>query len=139
MEGGGGPRPPLQRAQRLPLQKKRLVFKSPTNYERRILHNDSRTGEPIYYDPKPQVALLDAKSGKYALKWIGYDGKEKTVIFQRAAAIDAIVSASVSRMASGQYVYIYNIKNLTSSGEHLSIFAVQNYSSKVTPIKSSSL
>jgi hypothetical protein len=123
----------------LPLHKKKLIFKSPTIYEKRILRYDEKTREPIYYDPKPRVALLDAKSGRYTLSWIGYDGKEKTVIFQRAAAIDAIVSASISRMASGQYVYTYNIKNLTSSGEHLSIFAVQNYSSKVSPIKSSGL
>src|SRR5437588_6390703 len=130
---------PPQRAQRLPLEKKKLVFKSPTVYEKRILRYDSKTREPIYYDPKPQVALLDLKSGKYALRWIGYDGKEKTVIFQRAAAINAIVSASVSRIASGQYIYTYEIRNITSSGEHLSIFAVQNYSSKVSQIKSSNL
>ncbi len=135
----GVPGTPPQRTQRLPLQKNKLVFKSPATYQKRILRYDSKTREPIYYDPKPQVALLDLKSGKYALRWIGYDGKEKTVIFQRAAAIDAIVTASVSRTASGQYVYTYDIKNLTSSGEHLSIFAVQNYSSKVSPIKNSNL
>lgn len=128
------PHPPPPKLQRLPLQKKRLVLKSPTNYEKRILRYDERTGQPIYYDPKPRVQLIDAKSGKYTFKWIGYDGKEKIIIFQRADAIDAIVSASVARTPSGQYIYTYNIKNLPSSGTYLSGFAVQTFASDVSPI-----
>src|SRR5438874_3537246 len=84
----GTTHPPLQKLQRLPLQKKQINFRSPKNYEKRILRYDEKTGQPIYYDPKPEVKLLDAKSGEYAFKWIGYDGKEKTVIYQRRDAID---------------------------------------------------
>src|SRR5205085_4210393 len=83
--------------QRLPFQKKRLILQSPTSYEKRILRYDSKTGEPIYYDPKPRVVPLDVKSGKYGLRWIGYDGKEKTIIYQRPDVIDAVISASVSK------------------------------------------
>src|SRR5437899_3792366 len=86
----------VSQLQRLPIQKSNITFSPPKKYEKRILRYDSRTGQPVYYDPKPQVVLWDARSGKYALKWIGYDGKQKTVIFQRAAAIDAIVSTSIS-------------------------------------------
>lgn len=125
---------PPSKLQRVPLQKKRLIFESPIKYEKRILRYDEKTGQPIYYDPKPRVQLLDAKSGKYAFKWIGYDGKEKTIIFQRADAIDTIVSASVSKTASGQYLYTYNIKNLPSSGTYLSGFAVQTFAPSVKPI-----
>jgi len=128
-------RPLYQKTQRLPFQKKQITFKSPTVYAKRLLRYDEKTGEPVYYDPKPQVVLLDAKSGKYAFKWIGYDGTQKTVIFQRADAIDALISASVSKGSSGQYLYSYRIQNLASSGEHLSGFAVQNSASDVTPIK----
>lgn len=115
--------------QRLPFQKKEITLKSPENYERRVLRADSKTGEPVYYDPKPRVVPLDVKSGKYGLRWIGYDGKEKTIIYQRPDAIDAVVSASASKAASGQYVYTYTIKNLPSSGQNLSGFAVQTFAS----------
>lgn len=128
------PTRPPQRLQRLPMQKKHLVFKSPVKYEKRILRHDAKTGQPIYYDPKPQVRMLEARAGKYAFTWIGYDGKAKEIIFQRADAIDAVVSASVSRTASGQYLYLYRIKNLPSSGAHFSGFAVQTFASGVRPL-----
>lgn len=120
-----------QKAQRRPLQKKELRLVSPAKYEQRIVRYDAQTGEPIYYDPKPQVVLLDAKSGKYALKWIGYDRQEKTIIYQRPDAIDVVVSASVTKTASGQFQYIYTLENLPSSGQHLSIFAIQTFASDV--------
>src|SRR5260370_39153708 len=96
----------LQRAQRAPLQKRKLTFRSPTKYEKRILRYDPKTGNTVYYDPKPEVILLDQKSGKYGLKWTGYAGKAKIVVFKRAHALDAIVAASTSRTASRPYVYI---------------------------------
>jgi hypothetical protein len=129
--------PPLtvQQAQRLPLQKNKIEIKSPTNYQKRLVRVDPATGEEIYYDPKPRVVLVDAKSGRYALKWIGYDGKEKTIIYQRPDAIDAVVSASVSKTPSGKYRYIYAIQNLPVSGQHLSEFVVQTFTSDVSPVK----
>jgi len=89
---------------RLPFQKKRIVLKSPATYEKRIIRYDSKTGASIYYDPKPRVVPLDVRSGKYGLRWIGYDGREKTIVYQRPDAIDAEISASVSRAATGQYI-----------------------------------
>src|SRR3989442_5360911 len=119
---------------RLPFKKKRITLKSPATYEKRILRYDSKTGQPIYYDPKPTVVPLDVKSGKYGLRWIGYDGREKTIVYQRPDAIDAEISASVSRTAEGQYIYVYSIKNLPSSGQHLSGFALQAFAADVRPI-----
>lgn len=126
--------PPQQKLQRRPLQKSRLVLKSPASYEKRILHYDEKTGQAIYYDPKLRVVPLDVKSGKYGLRWIGYDGKEKTIVYQRPDVIDAVVSASASRTASGQYLYVYNIKNLLSSGQHLSTFALQTFAADAKPL-----
>jgi hypothetical protein len=77
---------------------------------------------------------LDVKSGKYGLRWVGYDGKEKTIVYQRPDVIDAVISASVSRTGSGHYLYVYKIKNLPSSGQRLGGFVVQTFSSDVRTI-----
>jgi len=123
------------RLQRLPIQKSHTALIAPKKYEKRILRYDSKTGEAVYYDPKPRVVLVDVRSGKYALKWIGYDGTEKTVFYQRPDAIDAVVSASVSRTPSGRFLYSYKIDNLSSSGQQLSDFAVQTFASDARPMK----
>jgi hypothetical protein len=85
--------PISQRVQRLPLQKTPVRLKSPSDYARRFLGVDSKTGQERFYDPKPRVSLLNERAGLYALKWIGYDGMEKTIVYQRPDAIDAIVIA----------------------------------------------
>ena len=127
--------PPFQKTSRLPLQKKEIILKSPTNYAQRFMGIDPKTGKEIYYDPKLEVVLLDAKSGKYALKWIGYDGKEKAVVYQRPDAIDVIVSASVKKISTPQFVYDYTVQNLATSGEYLAGFEVQTFSSDIIPNK----
>jgi hypothetical protein len=133
---GGAQPPATQKAQRIPLQKKPIIFKSPTEYAQRFLGNDPKTGQGKYYDPKPQVKPVNEKSGLYALNWIGYDGRVKTIIYQRPDAIDATVSADVSKIPSGKYLYVYSIKNLPSSGEYLKIFALQTFTSDAKPHKS---
>src|SRR6266705_2657772 len=112
---------------RLPVQKKPIAIEGPKQYEKRMLRYDTRTGQSVYYDPKPNVVLLDEKSGRYALKWIGYDGKQKTVVYQRPDRVDAVVSASVSITDSGRFLYVYRIDNLPSSGQRLSDFVVQTF------------
>ena len=128
-------RPLLQKPQRLPLQRTSVVLKTPASYAKRILRLDHQTGDPVYYDPKPRVEILDKRSGKYAFKWIGYDGQEKTIIYLRFGAVDVVMSASVARSGTGKYVFVYEARNLPSSGQSLAGFAVQNYSSDVTPIR----
>ena len=120
---------------RLPLQKGEFTLRSPESYEQGYRW-DPKMNDFVRYDPRPRVVLIDSKSGKYALEWIGQDGKELSVIFQRHDAIDAIVSAEVSQArAENYYVYIYTIHNLPSSGQHLSQFCPQNYASDVEPVK----
>jgi len=124
-----------EKVKRVPLEKSGIKLKAPTRYEPRVASLDPKTNEPVYYDPKPQIVPVDEKAGKYAFKWIGYDGKEKTIIYQRADAIDAVVSASVERNSSEQYLYTYKIENLPSGGSQLSGFIVQNLAADVQPIK----
>ena len=131
----GAQRPPLQKTQRLPLPRTSVELKTPASYTKRILRLDPQTGEPVYYDPKPRVEILDKRSGKYAFRWIGYDGQEKTITYLRFGAVDIVVSASVTRSRTGKYVFVYEARNLPSSGQALSGFAVQNYSLDVTPIR----
>jgi hypothetical protein len=125
----------IQKAQRRPLRKSDVALKSPAEYAKRTTGSDAQTGEAAGYDPKPRVVVVDAKSGKYAFKWVGYDGREKVVEYQRADAIDAIVSAAVSRTAEGLYLYTYRLSNLASSPTYLSSFAVQTLAADARPVK----
>ncbi|OLD25478.1 MAG: hypothetical protein AUJ04_07610 [Acidobacteria bacterium 13_1_40CM_3_55_6] len=124
---------------RVPLEKPVITLKSPSKYEKRIIGQNPMTGEMLYYDPRPRVILIDARTKKYGLRWVGHDGKEKTVIYQRPDGVDIVVSVSVSRVTGGQFLYLYSIANLRSSAEYLSTIALQNYSSNVTPIKNPGL
>lgn len=123
-----------QKIERRPLPKSDFVLKSPTEYLKRE-REDSKTGKVVEYDPRPQIVPVDVKAGKYHLKWIGYDGKEKIIEYQRKDAIDAIVTAVVLKNNEGKYTYIYTIQNLLSSPTYLSHFAVQNFASDVEPMK----
>jgi hypothetical protein len=118
------------RVQRKPLEKRRLEYKTPTNYEHRELGYDQKTGKAITYDQKPRVEVLDERSGRYAFKWLGYDGKEKSAIFQRGDVLDVIVSAAVSKTGN-QYLYSYRIENLPTSATYLKRFIVQNFAGDV--------
>ena len=128
--------PPSQKVQRLPLQRSEVVLKSPAQYEKRALSYDSQTGLPSKsYDHKPRIEVVDEKAGKYAFKWIGYDGEEKIVEYQRADAIDVVISASVTKTPDGQYLYVYKVDNLPSSGTYLSRFIPQNFATDTKPVE----
>jgi hypothetical protein len=125
--------------QRQPLERKLGEYKVSANYQPRVRGYDPKTGAPITYDHKPRVEVLDARARKYALKWIGFDGQEKSAVFQSGDAVDVMVDASVSRTPTGQYLYTYEIKNLPSSGASLKRFIVQNLAAVVTPEKDGKL
>ncbi len=128
--------PPSQKVQRLPLQRSEVVLKSPAQYEKRALSYDSQTGLPSKsYDHKPRIEVVDEKAGKYAFKWIGFDGEEKVIEYQRADAIDVVVSASVTKTPEGQYLYSYKVYNLPSNAVQLSSFAVQNFAPDAKPVE----
>lgn len=117
--------------QRQPLERKLGDLKFSGNYQPRVRGYDPKTGTPITYDHKPRVEVVDLKARKYVLKWIGFDGQEKSATFQSSDAVDAMVTASVSRTGRGDYVYTYEVKNLPSSGAFLKRFIVQNMASDV--------
>jgi len=124
---------PTARLARLPLQKTPLKFESPTTYQMQE-RVDPKTGKTLTYDPKPRVVILNARTGLIGFKWIGADGREKTVVYQRADTVDAIVRASMARHASGLHEYVYEIESLASGGTKLSGFVVQSFAADATPI-----
>lgn len=123
-----------EKVRRLSLERSKVVMQSPPTYSHRA-RTDAKTGVERPFDPKPQVEVVDAKAGKYALKWIGYDGKEKIVYYQRADAIDVVVAASVSRDADGNYLYTYEVQNLSSSSTSLSHYILQNFAADSRPFE----
>ena len=120
-------------AQRQPLEKQQHEYQSPTRYEPRISGFNPKTGDPITYDHKPRVELLDARAGKYAIRWVGFDGEEKMTTFQRADAVDVVINAAVSKTAAGHYLYTYEVMNLPSSGTQLKRFIVQTLATELQP------
>jgi hypothetical protein len=112
------------KAERQPFKKSSAELKTPTEY----LKRPKKEGE---YDPKPQVVTVDARAGKYELRWIGNDGNEKIVEYQRADALDASVEAKAGKNSQGKYVYEYLITNLPESPAYLSSFTVQTFSGDV--------
>src|SRR5690242_1457708 len=74
-----------EKAERKLFQKSSAVIRSPKEYALR----DTENGKG--YDPKPRVVLIDEKAGKFELRWIGYDGKDKIIKYQRSDALDALV------------------------------------------------
>ncbi len=112
------------KVERKPFHKSSVKIKSPATY----LKRENKKGE---YDPRLQVVLIDGKAGKYELRWIGYDGKQKIVKYQRADALDALVEATVEKTNEGKFIYKYLVKNLPTSPAHLSTFTVQTLASDV--------
>lgn len=111
------------KAERTLFKRSNAVLKTPTKYEMR----QTEDGE---YDPKPRVVEVDKKAGKYELRWIGYDGKEKIIEYQRSDSLDALVEASV-KLSDTRSIYRYKIVNLPSSPSFVSEFIVQTFSSDI--------
>ena len=93
---------------------------------------DPKTGETIPYDVKPMIVALDERTGRYAFRWIGYDGQPKQVVYHRPDRIDAEVMASV--VPEGAYHrYVYRVRVLPSSAQPLLTFLVQNFARDAWP------
>ncbi|MGI8642455.1 MAG: hypothetical protein ACR2MG_21205 [Pyrinomonadaceae bacterium] len=113
-------------------QKSSVEIKSPTTYSKR----ETEKGE---YDPRPRVVLIDEKAGRYELRWIGYDGKQKIVKYQRADALDALVEARIEKTSEAKFTYIYTIKNLSQSPNYLSRFIVQTFGKDAKPVENENI
>lgn len=121
-----------EKIKREPLRKSGGVLKSPTVYEKR---ERIESGKEVGYDPKPRVEVVDARAGKYELKWIGYDGEEKVIPYQHPDAVDVVVSGSVEKSPEGSYVYSYTVDILPSSATYLYSFGLQNFSDDTRPVE----
>jgi hypothetical protein len=121
-----------RKIKREPLQKTGTPLKAPAASENRIR---VESGKPVTYDPKPRVQVVDEKAGKYEFRWIGYDGQEKVIAYQRPDAIDVIVSGSVENSSDGSYTYSYTIDILPSSATYLYAFDLQNFSDDTRPVE----
>jgi hypothetical protein len=121
-----------QKIKRAPLQKPGTPLKSPASYEKR---ERVQSGKQVTYDPKPRVQVVDGKAGKYELRWIGYDGREKVIAYQHPDSIDVVVSGSVDESADGNYVYSYIVDILPSSATYLYAFDLQNFSDDAYPVE----
>ena len=121
-----------QKLQRLPMQKKKNEIKTPAVWSKST-RIDPRTKKEIPYDPMPKIEVANAKAGKYYLKWIGYDGKQKVTIYQRPDCVDVVIAASISRASSGAFAYEYEVQSLITSGDYLQSFALQTFSSDILP------
>ena len=110
-----------QKAQRALFKRSSVVLEPPKEYAMR----ETKRGST--YDPKPRLVAIDEKAGRYELRWIGYDGKEKVVEYQRWDALEAVVEASAEKR-SNSYVYRYVLRNLTSSPNSVLEFLVQTFS-----------
>ncbi len=113
-----------QPAERKMFSRSSVELKSPKSY----LNRDGKNGA---YDPRPQILEIDKKKGKYEFRWIGYDGKQKIVEYQRHDALDAIVEARVERTGDRRFVYTYLVKNLPTSPTYLHDLTVQTFSSDI--------
>lgn len=108
------------KAERQPFKRSTVQLRAPTKYLMR------ETGKGTY-DPKPRIVVIDEKAGKYEFRWIGYDGKEKVIEYQRYDSLDAVVEARVERIEN-KYVYSYLIRNLPTSPSYVGSFKVQTFS-----------
>lgn len=84
--------------------------------------------------PKGQIRVLDRKIGAYSFEWIGNDGGLKSITYHRPDRSVVTVSASRGATQQGERVYRYELKNDPSSGQYLSGFIVQTFSSGARPI-----
>ncbi len=117
------------KAERKPFQRSSYVIRQPEKQTSRELENGKLSRQ------KERVVVVDEKAGKYEFRWIGSDGKEKIVAYQRHDAIDAIVEASVDHSPDRNGVYKYRIRMLQTSPTYFRIFLVQTKASDAQPDK----
>ena len=117
------------KAERKSFQKSSYVIKAPTESQMRELKNGKS------YDPKPKVIVMDEKTGKYEFRWIGTDGKEKVVAYQRHDAIEAMLEAKTEKNQDGKFLYKYYLKILPTSPIYFRGFVVQTFTQDSKPIE----
>jgi len=117
------------KVERKPFQKSEHVINQPSNRSQQEL---TAGGDR---DAKSKVVVVDEKAGKYEFRWIGRDGKEKIVAYQRHDAIEGVIESRVEKSENGSFRYKYLIKLFPSSPTRLLNFSIYTLTTKVEPIK----
>jgi len=86
---------------------------------------------------EPAIEEHDSSKGEYVIRWKGYDGTQKRVIYTRPDTILVNVSASVTRGKSKKYRYTYELSNSSSSAQYLAGFVVQVFDESSKPLVNS--
>jgi hypothetical protein len=115
--------------ERKPFEKSPYVIKSPAEHLERELNNGKS------YDPNPKAVVIDEKSGKYEFRWIGTDGREKIVPYQRRDALQAVISVIIEKGQEGRFIYIYRFHILSASPVYFREFIVQTLALDAKPIE----
>ncbi len=106
--------------ERMPFQKSLHVIKQPRKVDRTIEYGKS-------YKSNTRVVEVDRETGKYEFRWMGIDGKEKMLPYQRPDAIHALVKANVEEIKDGKFIYNYDFKVLDTSPIYFRNFIVQTF------------
>lgn len=117
-----------EKAERRPLTRVPVKLEVPANYQL----SETEDGKPRNH--KPRVVVVDERSGRYEFRWIGYDGKEKIIKYQRLGAIDITVFSRVEKEKDGRFLYTYTVENLENSPNDLTGFTVQTLASDALPV-----
>ncbi len=121
------------RVVRAPLQRSDVEIRSPEKYVMRT-RADPKTGQAQEYDPKPRIVPVDLDRGHYDLRWIGYDGKEKNIRYERPDRVRAIVAGEVAELGGGRYRYRYRVQVLPDSRQGFARLVVQNFTAAAAPV-----
>ncbi len=113
---------------RKPFQKSLHIIRQPRQVDR-----TEEYGKNIRSNTK--IRVVDKQAGKYEFWWIGLDGKEKILPYQRADALEAIVAAKVEKNRYGKFTYTYDLKVLDSSPIYFRNFIVQTFGSNFEVLK----
>ena len=81
------------------------------------------------------LSLLDEKAGKYAFKWIGYDGKEKLSSSSVETSSMLLLALRCPKQPAGCFLYSYEVQNLSTSPTYLKRLIVQNFAADAEPVR----
>lgn len=89
------------------------------------LRPDPKTGQPSEYELDGKITY-DKKSGNFLLTWNGVDGQRKTIVYEPATKLDAVIAATVDYDArQNVYRYTYAVTNLPTSKQTLQTFYLE--------------
>lgn len=114
-----------------PLSAERKPLPRPTL--KKIKHQP--TGTNLRYNPKTKQSeeyelagkiIYDEKTGNFLLRWTGMDGRRKTIVYEPATRLDAVIAARVDHDPKGNvYRYSYLLSNLPTSERKLQSFYLE--------------